>query len=492
MDRSLAETVAQDRSFFNIIDGKPADALSGQRLDVVCPSDGRTFATIPQSSADDVDAAVRSARNAFESTPWGRMAAVDRGRLLLRLSELILENKDELAALESRDTGKPIRQGVADIVGCARYFEFYGSAADKIHGTTLPIPGAYLALTLREPHGVVAGIIPWNYPAQIMGRVAGAGLAMGNTLVLKPAEDACLSVIRVAELALEAGIPGGVFNVVTGLGAEAGAALSSHRGVDFVTFTGSPATGTAIQQAAAVNNRGVTMELGGKSPQIVFADANLDKALPVVVNAIIQNGGQTCSAGSRVLIEASIYDEFTSALGAEFQKLKAGPHYADLDLGALINRSQYDRVQGFLERAGSDGIEVLAEGMVSETAPSDGFYTKPTLYGGVPTQSTLARDEVFGPVLSAFRFEGEDEAVRIANDTEYGLVAGIWTANGSRQMRMAKRVRAGQIFVNAYGAGGGIELPFGGFKRSGHGREKGFEGLFHMSATKTVIFNHED
>ena len=474
----------------NIIGGKQVEALSGKRMGVVSPSDGLAFGSIAASGAQDIDAAVKSARLSYEHGDWGKMAAVDRGRILLKLAELITKNADELAALESRDTGKPAKQGIADIVGCARYFEFYGGAADKIHGDTIPIAGNFLALTLREPHGVVAGIIPWNYPAQILGRVAGAGLAMGNALVLKPAEDACLSVIRVAELALEAGLPAGAFNVVTGTGAEAGAALTGHADVDFVTFTGSPTTGTAIQQAAAINNRGVTMELGGKSPQIIFADADLDAVLPVVVNAIIQNGGQTCSAGSRVLIEASIYDEFTERLAEKFSSLVAGPHDADLDLGPLISKKQHNIVEGFILDAEKAGIKMLARGSVAGNAPEGGYYCAPALFGNVARQSDIAQKEVFGPVLAAMPFNDEAEAVELANNTEFGLVAAIWTRDGARQMRMAKRVRAGQVFVNTYGAGGGIELPFGGFKKSGHGREKGFDGLFHMSATKTVVFYH--
>ncbi len=490
MGQHLSTTVAQGRAFMQVIDGKAVDSVSGARIDVACPSDGKVFATIPASGAEDVDRAVGAARRAFEQGPWAKMPAVERGRLLTRLSRLLEENADELAALESRDTGKPARQGRADVAGAARYYEFYGGACDKIHGDTIPFLDGYTALTLREPHGVVAGIIPWNYPLQILGRVAGAALAMGNTLVVKPAEDASLTAIRVAELALEAGFPAGVFNVVTGYGREAGAALSAHPDVDYVTFTGSPATGTAIQQAAAVNNRGVTMELGGKSPQIVFADADLDKALPVLVNAIIQNGGQTCSAGSRVLIERPVYDRVAAALAERFGKLVAGPHDADLDLGALINPKQQARVAAMVAEAEAAGTKVLARGSVHEDAPEGGWYYAPTLFGAVDPASAIAREEVFGPVLTLFAFDGEEEAVRIANGTDYGLVAGVWTADGGRQHRVAKRVRAGQVFVNGYGAGGGIELPFGGFKRSGHGREKGFEALYDMSATKTVVFNH--
>lgn len=490
MGSPLLRTVAEGEAFMNFIDGKPADALSGARIDVACPSDGKVFASIPASGAADVDRAVKSAAAAFEDSAWSRMPAVERGRCLTRLGRLVEAHGDELAALESRDTGKPARQGKADVTATMRYYEFYGGAADKIHGDTIPFLDGYTALTLREPHGVVGGIIPWNYPLQILARVAGAALAMGNTLVVKPAEDASLSTVRMAQLAIEAGIPEGVFNVVTGFGHEAGAALSSHPLVDYVTFTGSPLTGTAIQQAAAINNRGVTMELGGKSPQIVFADADLDAALPVLVNAIIQNGGQTCSAGSRVLIERPVYEHIATALAERFSKLVAGPHHADLDLGALINEKQRDRVVGLIAAAREAGVAVLAEGSVHTDAPANGFYQAPVLFGSVDPDAVVAQQEVFGPVLTLFPFDDEADAIRLANSTEFGLVAGVWTRDGARQHRVAKRVRAGQVFVNGYGAGGGIELPFGGFKKSGHGREKGFEALYDMSATKTVVFNH--
>jgi aldehyde dehydrogenase (NAD+) len=490
MGAHLSTTVAQGRAFMQLIDGRPVDAMSGERIDVVCPSDGKAFASIPAAGREDVERAVRAARQAFDEGPWSRMPAVERGRCLTRLSLLVEKHGDELAALESRDTGKPIRQGRADVAGAMRYYEFYGGACDKIHGDTIPFLDGYTAMTQREPHGVVAGIIPWNYPLQILGRVAGAALAMGNTLVVKPAEDASLTSIRIAELALEAGIPAGVFNVVTGYGREAGAALSSHPLVDYVTFTGSPLTGTAIQQAAAINNRGVTMELGGKSPQIVFADADLDAALPVLVNAIIQNGGQTCSAGSRVLIEKPVYEQVAMALAERFSRLVAGPHDADLDLGPLINRRQQEKVAGMVAAARQAGIPVLAEGSIHQDAPAGGYYQAPVLFGSVDPQAVIAREEVFGPVLTLFPFEGEEEAVQLANGTDFGLVAGVWTNDGGRQHRVAKRVRAGQVFVNNYGAGGGVELPFGGFKKSGHGREKGFEALYDMSATKTVVFSH--
>jgi len=489
MGAHLSTTVAQGRAFMQVIGGKSVDSLSGERIDVACPSDGLVFASIPASGKADVDRAVQAARTAFDAG-WRRMPAFERGRCLTRLGLLVEKNGDELAALESRDTGKPVRQGRADVAATMRYFEFYGGAADKIHGDTIPFLDGYTALTLREPHGVVAGIVPWNYPLQILARVIGAALAMGNTLVAKPAEDASLTTIRMAELALEAGFPDGVFNVVTGYGRDAGALLSAHGEVDYVTFTGSPATGTAIQQAAAVNNRGVTMELGGKSPQILFADADIGKAAPTLVNAVIQNGGQTCSAGSRILVERPVYDAVAAELSSRFSALVAGPHDADLDLGALINGRQKTRIAAMVAEAEAAGARVLAQGSIAGNAPAGGHYFAPVLFGEVDPDSRLAQEEVFGPVLALFPFDTEEQAIALANGTPYGLVAGVWTKDGARQHRVAKQVRAGQVFVNAYGAGGGVELPFGGFGRSGHGREKGFEALYDMSATKTIVFNH--
>ncbi|HFA59787.1 MAG TPA: aldehyde dehydrogenase family protein [Rhodospirillales bacterium] len=486
----MSETGRSESRGRCLIGGRWVAPASGETLPVICPSDGKVFAEIASGGAADIDAAVKAARRARESGAWGRLPAFERGRLLMRLGEAILDHAEELAALESRDTGKPLRQGRADIRACARYFEYYGGAADKLHGDTIPFLEGYTAATFWEPHGVTAHIIPWNYPAQIFGRSVGAALAAGNACVLKPAEDACLSLLRIGELALEIGLPEGALNIVPGLGEEAGAALAAHPGIDFISFTGSPETGTAVQAAAARNHVGCTLELGGKSPQILFADADLEAALPVVVAAIVQNAGQTCSAGSRVLIERGIYEEVTERLAARFRELVAGPHDRDLDLGALINRTQMERVRGYLEEARARGIPVLAEGRIVEDAPTGGYYVAPVLLGPVPPEERLACEEVFGPVLACLPFAGEAEALAIANATPYGLVAGVWTRDGGRQLRMAHGIRAGQVFLNGYGAGGGIELPFGGVGRSGHGREKGFAGLYEFVRLKTVVWNH--
>ncbi|HEX8663332.1 MAG TPA: aldehyde dehydrogenase family protein, partial [Beijerinckiaceae bacterium] len=421
---------------------------------------------------------------------WGRLTATERGRLLMRLGEAVAARVEELGALESQDTGKPISQGRADIVATARYFEFYGTSADKLHGETIPFLNGYTVAVVRDPHGVTGHIVPWNYPSQIFGRSVGASLACGNACVVKPAEDAGLSLIRIAELALEVGFPEGALNVVSGLGQEAGAALASHPGLDFISFTGSPEVGTQIQAAAARNHIGCTLELGGKSPQLVFADADLAEATPVLVRAIVQNGGQTCSAGSRLLVERRAYDEVVAAVAARFSQVTAGPHDRDLDLGAMVNAGQKRRVEGFVARAREAGVPVVAEGRIAEDAPAGGYYVKPVLFGPVPRGNDLAVEEVFGPVLSVIPFEDESDAVRLANGTPYGLVAGVWTGDARRSIRVARAMRCGQVFVNGYGAGGGIELPFGGVKKSGHGREKGFEALYEFSASKTIVVNH--
>lgn len=470
------------------IDGNWSGAAAGT-IPVVSPSTGEQIGEISRGGAAEVDAAVQAARRTFEGH-WGRVPAVERGRMLMRLSALILQHQEELAQIEARDTGKPMKQARNDIAACARYFEFYGGAADKLHGETIPFLDGYQVLIVREPRGVTGHIIPWNYPAQMFGRTLGPALAAGNAAVLKPAEEACLSCIRLAELAAQAGIPAGAVNLVTGLGEEAGAALAAHPGIDFLSFTGSPEVGTLVQKAAADHHVPCVLELGGKSPQIVFDDADVERALPVIVGAIVQNAGQTCSAGSRVLVQRTIYEEFVAALAKRMNGVRVGSHESDLDCGPVISRVQHERVRGFLDRARRDGIPVVAEGQLDRGAPEGGYYVRPTLLGPVPLDHELAREEVFGPVLAAIPFDDEDDAVRIANGTDYGLIAGIWSENGARQMRLAKRLRVGQVYINGYGAGGGIELPFGGFKRSGHGREKGFEALREYTVAKTIVINH--
>lgn len=465
-------------------------SASGDTLPVVDPSDGQVFAEIARGGAAEIDQAVAAARRAAEGA-WGRMPGVERGRILARTCALIQQHADELMQLESRDCGKPLTQARNDVTAVARYFEFYAGAADKVGGQVLPYLAGYTVLADREPHGVTGHIIPWNYPLQIFGRSVGAALAAGNACVVKPAEDACLSLLRLAELLAQAGLPEGALNIVTGLGTEAGSALSAHPGLDHISFTGSPPTGTRVAQAAAANHVPVTLELGGKSPQVVFDDADLEAAVPVIVNAIIQNAGQTCSAGSRLLVQRGVYEPLLAKLSTAFSALRVGPATADLACGPLIRASQLAHVRHMVHEARDAGLTVAAHGQIVTDAPHGGYYFAPTLFRDVPHEHRLAQEEVFGPVLAAMAFDGEDDAVRLANGTRFGLVAGVWTRDGSRALRVAKRLRCGQVFINNYGAAGGVELPFGGVKASGHGREKGLEGLISFTRVKTIAIKHD-
>ena len=444
------------------------------------------MARVARGTRDDVDAAVRAGHAARDGA-WGRLDAVARGRLLCRLADLIRRDAESLARIESEDGGKPMTVARNDVAVCARYFEFYGTAADKVHGETIPFQPGFTVLTVWEPHGVTGHIVPWNYPLQMTGRSVAPSLAMGNAIVLKPAEDTSLSALALARLAEEAGFPPGAFNVVTGLGEEVGAALSAHPGIGHISFTGSNEVGTMIQAAAARNAVPVTLELGGKSPQIVFADAGLAEAGATIVKAITQHAGQTCTAGSRVLIEDSVYDAFTTELAQRFRTLRVGSAEQDLDVGPVVNAAQKSRIEGYLAMAERDGLPVLAQGSIGTNVPPGGYYVRPTLIGDVPPDHVLAQEEIFGPVLVAIRVKDEAEAVRVANGTPYGLCAGVWTSDVGRALRLAHKVQSGQVFINNYGAGGGVELPFGGVKRSGHGREKGMEALYGCATLKTIV-----
>lgn len=466
------------------IDGQWCDSVSREKFFTINPATTETIAEIPRGNAEDIDRAVKAARNAFESSEWREMLPAERGRKLYKMSQLILEQKDELARLETLDTGKPIAQAYADVEVAARYCEYYAGVADKILGETIPIRSDIVDYTIREPIGVTAHIVPWNYPIQIAARSLAPALAAGNTAVIKPAEDTPLTALRLAAISELAGFPKGVVNVVTGFGPEAGAALASHPDIDNITFTGSVATGTTIMKAAAENIKPLTLELGGKSPNIVFADADLEDAANWVVRSITQNAGQTCSAGSRLIVERSIHDQFVSRIVEIMGRLKIGNGFDNPDIGPIISEKQLKRIESYVDLARQEGSFIRVGGKRSQKA-GKGFFFEPTIVE-VDGQSRLAYEEIFGPMLVVLPFDTIEDALAIANGTEYGLVTGIWTSNIHKAHWLASRVRSGQVFVNNYGAGGGVEMTFGGYRKSGFGREKGLEALKHYTQVKNV------
>ncbi len=456
-------------------------------FDVHDPSTGHLLAKVAKATKADVKRAVASARAALESKTWGGIAPAERARMLFRIAQAIRDRAEELADLESRDNGKPLRQARADVQVAARYFEFFAGAADKIMGNTIPLGPGFLDYTVREPIGVSAQIIPWNYPIQIGARGVAPALAAGCTVVLKPAEDAPMTALRLGEIALACGVPAGVLNVVPGLGPEAGAALAGDPDINQLTFTGSVEVGILVAKMAADNIVPVVMELGGKSPNIVFADADLDITVQGVANAIFQNCGQTCSAGSRLLVERKAHDALVERLVARTGSMRIGPGVSDPDLGPIISKRQLETVERYVRVGASEGAAVVAGGArPTDASLGGGYYFQPTLLDRVSPDMRVAREEIFGPVLAITTFDDIEQAAELANRSDYGLVAGIWTRDINKAMTLSSRIKTGQVYVNTYGAGGGVELPFGGYKKSGYGREKGLESLLSYTQVKNV------
>ena len=470
-----------------IINGERANASDGRTFEVYDPSSGDVLASVAKATKADVRRAVQSARAALESKTWGGIAPAERGRIMIRIAQAIRDRGEELAELESRDNGKPLRQARTDVQVAARYFEFFAGIADKIMGNTIPLGPGFLDYTVREPIGVSAQIVPWNYPIQIGARGVAPALAAGCTVVLKPSSEAPMTALRLGELALSCGLPPGVLNVVPGTGSEAGVALASDPDINQLTFTGSVDVGVQVAKMAAENVVPVVMELGGKSPNVVFADADLDLTVQGVANAIFQNTGQTCSAGSRLLVERKAHDAVVAKLAARAKAMRVGPGVTDPDMGPIISKRQLETIEQYVSVGRSEGASVVAGGeRPSDPSLGRGFYFSPTLLDRVSPDMRVAQEEIFGPVLAIIDFDDVDQAAELANRSQYGLVAGVWTRDINKALTLASRIKTGQVYVNTYGAGGGVELPFGGYKKSGYGREKGLESLASYTQVKNV------
>jgi aldehyde dehydrogenase (NAD+) len=474
-----------------IIDGGRSAASDEGTIDVYNPSTGKVLAIVAKATAADVDAAVAAANRALESKNWGGLAPAERGRLLHRMAARIRERAEELATLESQDNGKPLSQARTDVQVAARYFEFYAGAADKIMGHTIPLAPGLLDFTVREPIGVSAQIVPWNYPIQISARGIAPALAAGCTVVVKPSSEAPMTALRLGEIGLECGLPPGVLNVIPGSGSEAGTALARHPDINQLTFTGSVEVGIAVAKMAADNVVPVVMELGGKSPNVVFADADMDLTVRMVANAIFQNAGQTCSAGSRLLVERKAHATLVARLAEHAGRMRVGAGVDDPDMGPIISQRQLESIEHYVAVGRDEGARVVAGGgRPAHLAGSGGFFFQPTLLDGVGPDMRVAQEEIFGPVLSIIEFDGVEQAAAIANRSQYGLIAGVWTRDINTALALASRIKAGQVYVNTYGAGGGVELPFGGYKKSGYGREKGLEALASYTQVKNVCIRY--
>ena len=484
--RSLFVMAVIDGRMF--IDGQRTWATASGSFEAIDPSSGQPFASVALGDAGDVDAAVASAREAIKAG-WAALSPARRVRMLTRLATLLRQYADELAELESIDVGKPLRQAQDDVAAAAAYFEYFAGVADKVFGSSIPLGAGFVDFTLREPLGISAQIVPWNYPLRLASRGIAPALACGNAVVAKPAAEAGLTVVRLAELAAEAGVPAGVFNVVTG-GRETGAMLAAHADIDHITFTGSVPTGMAIMKAAAEHIVPVTLELGGKSPNIVFADANFERAAASSATTLMQNAAQTCTAPTRLLLEAAGHDRCVEVLAQRIRTIRLGPGLTNPDMGPVVSERQMQRVLGFLQAGAKDGARaVTGGGRAGGEQLGAGYFIEPTLLDAVGPDSRLGQEEIFGPVLTVTSFYSVEEAIALANGTPYGLVTGVWTSDLSKALQVATAVQSGQVRINGYSVEGSIGLPFGGYKRSGFGREQGVEALANYTQIKNIMIN---
>jgi aldehyde dehydrogenase (NAD+) len=466
------------------IGGKWVPSASGKTFDTIHPATEEVICQVAEGDKEDVDAAVDAAREAFDHGPWRTMDARDRGALMYKLAELIEEEAEELAALETLDNGKPINDSrAADIPLVIDCLKYYAGWADKIQGKTIPIRGDYFCYTRREPVGVVGQIIPWNFPALMAAWKWGPALAAGCTIVMKPAEQTPLTCLRMARLAQKAGIPDGVINVVPGYGPTAGAALVAHPGVDKIAFTGELSTAKIIQKEAAETMKRLTFELGGKSPNVIFADADLDAAVEGAHLALYFNQGQCCCAGSRLYVEQKVYDEVVDRIADKNKSTKIGdPFDPETQQGPQVDKAQFDKILKYVEYGKADGAKCVTGG---KRHGNKGYFIEPTLFAGVTDEMRISREEIFGPVMSALKFKSVDEIIHRSNDTNFGLAAAVWTRDVAKAHRYAKEVRAGTVWVNCYDVFDAA-APFGGFKESGLGRELGEAGLDNYTESKTV------
>ena len=474
-----------------VIGGEAVDTADGQTFDVVNPATGQTIATAPLGGPADVDLAVQAARKAFDDRKgWANWAAGKRGRTLAKFAALIKDHTEELAQLESRNVGKPITGARGEITGVSLVFDYYAGAANKIYGQTIPVSKPGLDMTLREPIGVVGLIVPWNFPLLMASWKVAPALAAGNTAILKPASYSPLTALRFGELALEAGIPPGVLNVVTGPGGSAGAAIAAHPGIGKVAFTGETVTGQEIMRLAAGNVKKISLELGGKSPNIVFADADIEKFARESPYSVFDNAGQDCCARSRILVERSVHEQVVEAFAAATRNVKVGDPADDAtEVGSLVSAKQRDRVRDYIEIGLSEGASLVVGGEApDDPALADGAYLMPAVFDGVNNDMRIAREEIFGPVVSVIPFDTEEEAIRLANATPYGLSGSIWSRDIGRALRTARGVQAGVISVNS-NSSVHTEAPFGGYKMSGIGRELGMSAIDLYTETKNVFID---